>query len=70
MDRFGSLFGSTAPSATTGYAAGGMGSMGGMVHTHFEAIGYRPALGTYVYLDPTLVVNGYYDEASACEGIA
>lgn len=46
---------------------GGMGSMGGAVHTHMEAIG--TCNGTYVYLDPTLVVHGYYNDHSACEGL-
>jgi murein DD-endopeptidase MepM/ murein hydrolase activator NlpD len=42
------------------------GSMGGMVHTHMEALAI--CNGTYIYLDPTLVANGYYSSNDACAG--
>lgn len=45
---------------------GTMGSMGGMVHTHIE--GLAMCNGNYIYLDPTLVYNGYYNNHNACEG--
>jgi hypothetical protein len=53
---------------------GGMGSMGGMVHTHLEAQGWCPECnggqGAMVTLDPTLVANGYYSTHSPSEGYA
>lgn len=45
---------------------GTMGSMGGMVHTHQE--GLAICNGNYIYLDPTLIYNGYYNNHNACEG--
>jgi len=42
----------------------------GVRHVHFEALGYCDAIGSYVYIDPTLVANNYFSTASACEGIA
>jgi murein DD-endopeptidase MepM/ murein hydrolase activator NlpD len=45
---------------------GTMGAMGGMVHTHIE--GLAICNGTYIYLDPTLVYDGYYNSHNACEG--
>jgi murein DD-endopeptidase MepM/ murein hydrolase activator NlpD len=47
---------------------GTMGSMGGMVHTHIEALAI--CNGNYYYLDPTLVYNGYYNNHDACAGVA
>jgi murein DD-endopeptidase MepM/ murein hydrolase activator NlpD len=43
---------------------GGMGNTTGGPHTHLEAWGYSPSLGTYTILDPTLVVGGYYETHS------
>lgn len=45
---------------------GNQGSMGGMVHTHLEALAI--CNGNYIYLDPTLVIDGYYTGRNACEG--
>ena len=56
---------------SAGDVLGGMGAMGSLdaTHVHFEAIGYCDALGTYVYLDPTLVVNGYYSTQMQGSGL-
>lgn len=43
---------------------GGMGNTDGGPHTHLEAWGFSPELGTYKILDPALVVGGYYQTHS------
>jgi hypothetical protein len=45
-----------------------LGTSGPEAHIHMEVHGYCPAMGTWVILDPTLVVNGYYENHSTCEG--
>lgn len=45
-----------------------LGTVGPEAHIHMEIHGYCPALGTWMILGPTLVVNGYYDSHSAGAG--
>ena len=68
MIHMGNLTADPGQELAAGDEVGSMGSAGGMAHVHMEAWGV--CNGTYVYLDPTLVVDGYYSEHSACEGIA
>ncbi len=54
---------------SAGDTIGGIGAAGGKSLTQTEAIGFCPNMGTWAYLDPTLVTNGFYNERGACEGL-
>lgn len=68
--RFGhmstSAIGQVGDHIDPGQLVGAMGTFGTGPHVHFEAIGMCKATGTYVYLDPTLVVDGYYNSHPVC----
>ena len=50
----------------TGDMLGGMGDTDGGPHVHLEAWGWCPKQGTYVIIDPQLVVGGYYQKNAVC----